>query len=466
MLKNTKRLRQIISILLILFADVFIIYLSLFFAYLTRKYLPFIFDIPQFGYVFKNNLYFIYISLVFISIFIYERLYTLHLTFWDETKLILKAVTLGMLFSLTLLTLSKSSSDVSRLTMIIAWCYIVILLPSARHYTKTYLHKIGLYVTNLIIVSDDETEAKEVKCAIEQEHNLGYLVQDILLIKTSIAKEQVAYIKSKKTSGIIVVTQNSALREDTINSLQHIVRKIFFLPSAKNIAFLNSKIEYLFNSQMFLIKLDNNLNKLTSKLLKRAFDIFLTLLILPILLPILAIIAIFIKISTKESPFFIQERLGQNNTLFKCIKFQTMHPNSDKLLDDFFKLNPKEAQHWNEFKKIKGDDPRVTKIGNFLRKTSLDELPQIFNVLNSTMSFVGPRPYLEREICDMQDRDETIRIAKPGITGMWQVMGRNNLSFEKRTQLDEWYIRNWSLWLDIVLLFKTVNVVLKRGGAY
>lgn len=462
----SSRIRSLMSVIVLFLTDILIAYGALFLAYLTRNALSDILNIPELHFLFKNTIYYLYISLIFVSIFTYEKLYTLHLTFWDETKLILKSIALGMLFTFALVTLNKGSSDISRLSLLISWIYMMFLLPVLRHQIKLFLYKIGLYKTNLMILSDNEVQGSEVKKAIESEPNLGYCIKEIVLFEKDITPQQIAYLKSQKPSGIVVVNDNSHLREEIINKLQHTVRKIFFLPTAQNIAFLNSKIEYLFDSQMFIVKLDNNLNRLTNKIFKRTSDILFALFLMPILLPIVAIIALMIRKATGESAFFVQERLGQDNTMFQCIKFQTMYPNGDELLGEFFKSNPTEAAHWEEFKKIKGDDPRVTKIGKFLRKTSLDELPQIFNVLNGTMSFVGPRPYIEREIGDMQGRDETIRIAKPGITGMWQVMGRNNLSFEKRTELDEWYVRNWSLWFDVVLLIKTVKVVFGKGGAY
>ncbi len=137
-----------------------------------------------------------------------------------------------------------------------------------------------------------------------------------------------------------------------------------------------------------------------------------------------------------------------------------------KCLMNILKKNPGAKEDWIKYKKIRGDDPRVTKMGKFLRKWSLDELPQVWNVLRGDMSLVGPRPYLPREEMDMKDYKDYILFTKPGITGLWQVTGRNKLLFKDRLKLDTWYVLNWSLWLDIVILFKTVKVVLKREGAY
>jgi len=143
-----------------------------------------------------------------------------------------------------------------------------------------------------------------------------------------------------------------------------------------------------------------------------------------------------------------------------------MYKDGDAKLQDYLDQHPEAKKEWEEFKKLKGFDPRVTKIGKFLRKTSLDELPQLINVIKGEMSLVGPRPYLPREREDMEDYFSTITVAKPGITGLWQVSGRNELTFKERLILDAWYVQNWSLWLDIVILFKTVKVLIKGEGAY
>jgi undecaprenyl-phosphate galactose phosphotransferase len=143
-----------------------------------------------------------------------------------------------------------------------------------------------------------------------------------------------------------------------------------------------------------------------------------------------------------------------------------MFPNADAMLDEYFKKFPDRLEEWVQFKKIRGDDPRVTRIGKFLRATSLDELPQIFNVLMGHMSLVSPRPYLPREEADMKDAIDIILLTAPGITGLWQVRGRSELDFETRLQLDTWYVLNWSMWADIEILFKTIRVVFFRKGAF
>jgi len=199
---------------------------------------------------------------------------------------------------------------------------------------------------------------------------------------------------------------------------------------------------------------------------KKAFDILLALLSLPILLPVLIIIGIIIKIDSRGSVFFSQKRLGQHDTSFQCIKFQTMYDNNEEILEKYLAENDEAAAEWKKYKKLRLYDPRVTRVGKILRKTSLDELAQIINVLKGEMSFVGPRPYLPREREDIGDHAGLILETKPGITGLWQVSGRNRLSFNERVRLDSWYVLNWSLWTDVSILIRTIKVVLKRDGSF
>ena len=141
-----------------------------------------------------------------------------------------------------------------------------------------------------------------------------------------------------------------------------------------------------------------------------------------------------------------------------------MYENGDEILQNYLKDNPDEIEYYNKYHKYK-NDPRVTKIGRFLRTSSLDELPQIINVLKGEMSIIGPRPYMVSEVEKLKDKKDILLKVKPGITGLWQVSGRNELSFKERMELESWYIQNWSLWLDFVILMKTVKTVLKKTGA-
>jgi len=203
--------------------------------------------------------------------------------------------------------------------------------------------------------------------------------------------------------------------------------------------------------------------------IKRLFDIVFSLTVIIFISPILLIIALLIKFTDGGSILFIQERPGLNGRKFKLIKFRTMHPNSDEILRNYLEKNPKAKEEWNKYRKLKTYDPRVTTIGKFLRKYSLDELPQFLNVLKGDMSIVGPRPYIEEEFEEYNIPKEVQRkllSVKPGITGLWQVEKRNESSFMERVKMDLEYIEKQSFWLDLKIILKTIWVMLTGKGAY
>jgi len=188
--------------------------------------------------------------------------------------------------------------------------------------------------------------------------------------------------------------------------------------------------------------------------IKRTMDVMGALFGLIVLLPILLIIAILIKLESKGPIVFSQERVGLNGETFKMYKFRSMVTNAEEILD---KLRHKNEMSGPMFK-IK-DDPRITKVGKFIRKTSIDELPQLFNVLKGEMTLVGPRPSLPREVVHFTEYQKLRLLAKPGLTCYWQVSGRNNIDFEEWMELDVKYVRERSTWIDIKLIFKTVGVL-------
>ena len=197
--------------------------------------------------------------------------------------------------------------------------------------------------------------------------------------------------------------------------------------------------------------------------IKRILDTFLTLLLLLFSWPIFLILAILVWIDSKGPIFYTQERLGQDGNIFDSFKFRTMYDQADQMLQDLLESDPAAKQEYETYHKL-ANDPRITKVGRILRRYSLDELPQLINVLKGDMNLIGPRSYLPRELPAMGDYARIILKVKPGITGWWQVMGRNATSFKERLQLDEYYISNWSIWLDIYIVIKTVWVLINGQG--
>ncbi len=202
------------------------------------------------------------------------------------------------------------------------------------------------------------------------------------------------------------------------------------------------------------------------KYIKRIFDIFFGIIGLIILIPLTICIYIARKILKEDNGpmFYEQLRIGKNGKTFKIYKYRTMVVGADDILNKYLKENPKAKKEYETYKKLK-KDPRVTKIGEFLRKTSIDEMPQFFNVLLGNMTLVGPRPYLLREKDDMGKSYDYIIQCKPGITGLWQVSGRNDTTFKKRLEIDVEYVSNYGFIMDLKIIYKTIKRVLKQEGA-
>lgn len=197
---------------------------------------------------------------------------------------------------------------------------------------------------------------------------------------------------------------------------------------------------------------------------KRLFDIVVSLLGLIILCPFFLIIIIAIKLDSKGPAIFTQDRIGLNGKLFKFYKFRSMVIDADKVLFEMLEKDTKIAKEYHKNKKLK-NDPRITRVGKFIRNFSIDELPQLLNVLKGDMSLIGNRPYLPRELEDMGDYYKEIVISKPGLTGLWQVSGRSDITFKERLKIESEYSKKMSLKLDIKIFFKTFKAVFGRNGA-
>lgn len=196
-------------------------------------------------------------------------------------------------------------------------------------------------------------------------------------------------------------------------------------------------------------------------LLKAVIDYVVVVATAPIWLAVVAVIAAVIKLNEPgESIFFKQKRIGRFGKPFSCYKFRSMHKNWRKILDDYLAQNPAEAEHFAKFHKYEFD-PRITKVGGFIRRTSLDELPQLFNVLRLEMSLVGPRPYMFYEKKQIGKNLGKITRVRPGLTGLWQVSGRNEIPFDERVKMECAYVDNLSIFRDFLILVRTIFVVLK-----
>jgi Undecaprenyl-phosphate galactose phosphotransferase WbaP len=216
---------------------------------------------------------------------------------------------------------------------------------------------------------------------------------------------------------------------------------------------------------MLGLEVRHNLLYLPARIVKRGLDLVAIALLAPFLLPLFCVIGCLIKLTSRGPIFYGHTRVGHDSEIFKAWKFRTMVQDADAVLRSHLTKNPELDEEWRLTQKLK-DDPRVTRLGKLLRRASLDELPQLFNVFRGEMSLVGPRPIVTSEVEKYGESYGFYRRVKPGITGLWQVSGRNNTTYLERVAFDQYYVLNWSVWLDLYLLARTVRTVLTADGAY
>lgn len=266
----------------------------------------------------------------------------------------------------------------------------------------------------------------------------------------------------------VVITAPGLAKEQLqklISQVQPHVRNISFVPDLLGTQMMGAEVNVFFTEAMLMLKIKNQLARRRNRVIKRAFDLLFTICGGLCILPFLLVIAVMVAVDNKGNVIFAHRRVGRDGKEFKCYKFQTMIPNAQEALEKYLAENPEARKEWEESFKLT-DDPRVTKLGSILRKTSLDEMPQLWNVIKGDMSLVGPRPIVAKEIERYGEYFREYAMVPPGITGMWQASGRSDTTYEERVEMDTWYVRNWSVWIDLMYLFKTVKIVFTGKGAY
>ncbi|MGL4533682.1 MAG: exopolysaccharide biosynthesis polyprenyl glycosylphosphotransferase [Fusobacteriaceae bacterium] len=251
---------------------------------------------------------------------------------------------------------------------------------------------------------------------------------------------------------------------EIVKQIEGKVKKIKFIPRINRMYTLAPKIHDY--DGVLLISAEDNHGYWKSLLMKRALDMFIGTMGMLLLIPLS--ILVWFKTSKEDRKggiFYSQIRIGLNGKPIKIYKYRSMVHGAEKILKDLIESDPTIREEYKLNKKLK-NDPRVTKIGEFLRHSSLDEFPQFFNIIKGEMSFVGPRPYLFEEKPDMGEYFDKIIQVKPGITGMWQTHGRSDTDFEARLEMDQYYYRNWSVWLDVIIMIETIKDVFIKKGAY
>ena len=437
---------MIVKVIFVL-SDLLIITFSIYFADFMRSYFADFIGTPHTASLSNYNV-FLPLYVLPIVLFAYEGIYTYRYDFWHEGRLVFRGIVVSALLVFAYLAMTKSIGIYSRTVIVSSFLIMALLIPLSKNMIKKFLYNIGLWRKKAKIYGDDPFLRQEI-------YGNPYL----------------GYVEPKKDEEPSTIFVNPGGKDSV--SLQNIISsqmqrrsEVIFIPLVDDYDLTHSQIYELSNTRTNLIVFKNRLKNRYLLLFKRTTDLLLSLLIFPfLLLPMVYIAYKIWRQEPKGSILFKQERLGMDKSTFTCYKFRTMYEESDELLQNYLDKRSDEISYYEKYHKYK-NDPRITPIGKFLRRTSLDELPQIFNVFRQEMSFIGPRPYMLSEEEKAGENLNIILTVRPGITGLWQVSGRSDVDFQSRIDLDIWYIRNWNLWMDLVILIKTIKAVFLRKGAH
>ena len=445
-------------------------------AYNLRMLLPF----SESDMVLHIDHWYAYIitPLVFMTVLFLNHGYKIDTAYWEKVKIIFRSITIGIVLSIVLMYAGHILNNVSRLFIILSYGFILFYIILFRYILARTLIKLNVLAIPVLLVGAGKTaELVDIHFSnmpLAMYKIVGFVddnpKSDVLANKYECLgkfSDAEAVIKKYNIPNVLVCAPGLEPRKlvTLINKLQILVEKVTFVPELFGIPAANIQARGLMNEQTLILEVKNNLAQRRNRLFKRIFDITATVIGGILILPVIAIVAILIYLDSPGPIVFGHKRVGQGGKEFPCYKFRSMVPNAQEALEIYLKENPEAREEWERDFKLK-DDPRVTKIGKFLRKTSLDELPQLWNVLIGDMSLVGPRPIVRAEVEKYGEYINDFYLVPPGITGVWQVSGRSDTTYEERVLMDSWYVHNWSVWIDIVYLVKTVLAVLKGKGAY
>lgn len=377
---------------------------------------------------------------------------------------VLGAASVSLMFAFFL----QVGDFVSRLVLLLGFAGILISSPLTRQGAKWILKKAGLWGKPVVIVGSGE-EGRALVRILEGEWGFG--LRPVALFQGSDEstedRELSEAAKLSREHGVdtimLVIPQDGRERLERISSqASYSFRHVIILPDMGGV--INSAVAVRNFLGNFGVELKHNLLDPWARLLKRTLDLLGVVVGGLVIAPFLLTVTVLIKLDSSGPIFYGSWRRGAGGRQFRCWKFRTMRPDAELLLEEYLRTSPDIKAEWEQNYKLQ-NDPRITRIGSFLRKTSLDELPQLWNVLLGEMSLVGPRPMLETELSSYGQTYDLYKRVPPGITGFWQVSGRSDVGYEERVAMNAYYVRDWSVWLDIVILARTVRSVLVSRGA-
>ena len=427
--------------IILVILDLLTLYLLFFLSYLIKVF----FKIGvQFSFEFYiTNLYWLPIFVVILLYF--QGIYTNRFSFFEESYRIFRVLTIGLL-SILAFALIYNVYAISRYMILVFWIFGSLFLTLQKYIFKRLIFKKGYFLRKVYIINSHQ-DYDFVKRIIIDNIYLGYkIVND-----ENLADD--------------VILLNPAMDLKEISKLFKKYKNVKFAFAESGIPLLNVQIENIFTQPLSFVSVRNNLLSKNMLITKRIFDIVFSIFLIFLFSPIIVITAILIKLTSKGPIFYVQERPGRFGRMIKIYKFRTMYLDADKKLEEILKNNEELREEFMKYRKLK-NDPRITPLGRFLRRFSIDEIPQLFNVLKGDMSIVGPRPYQIDEIEHMGEYKDIVLSVRPGLTGLWQISGRSDLSFQAKLKIETWYVLNWNLWLDLFIIIRTIPAVISGKGAY
>jgi Undecaprenyl-phosphate galactose phosphotransferase WbaP len=414
--------------------------------------------------------------IVFISIYFWRGLYPgVGLSPVDELRLVSEATSLVFLILLALTVgmevdpafsrlVIVTTSPFSQVVIIVTWVFALVLVQVDRWMLRYLARRIYSWGEPVAIIGS-VSETEKIAIHLKRNNHLGF--RPALLINRYESLDQKVLVSLKETgiqSAILVIPGIS-------NDIQHMVvterrfgfKRLYLISSLGWMGSLGVVPHDLEGT--LALELRQNLLHAGDRLYKRCVDIILSSAGLIFGFPLLALIAIMVALDSPGPIFYRHNRIGKGGQTIRVWKFRTMVANADLVLGDYLDKHPELRLEWEASQKLK-NDPRITRVGKLLRQFSLDELPQILNILKGEMSVVGPRPIVTDEVKYYEDVFTLYKQVNPGLTGLWQVSGRSDVDYSDRVHFDEYYIRNWSIWLDIYIILRTIWVVIRRKGAY
>lgn len=467
--------KGLILVLLLLLSDSIGICFSFLLGYYLRAW--FFVDIIHFFSPIRHGLD-IYMSMwpilsLWLLMFAYGGLYpSIGISFWEEIKGILKGNLIAFVIVVLLTFITRTSVQFSRPVIFLAFILSIVFLPVMRRIARSLLRRTGLWSKDVVLIGTEKA-MNQVLCNLRKHPDWGLHPVGAFLpygegnprgIKVLGDLDHLEATSVMADEVIVAMPEISREKlAEVVERATKIAPVVKVLPDLYGLASAGVQTHDL--DGMLLLEIEDRLARTRNRAIKRIFDIVLSLLGLVVLSPLFLILAILIKLSSRGPVFFGHTRVGKDGNTFTCYKFRTMVENAKETLEELLANDPEARAQWDKDFKLK-EDPRVTRVGSFLRRTSLDELPQLWNALKGEMSLVGPRPIVSDEVEKYGEKARYFFKVTPGITGLWQVSGRNDIDYDERVLLDEYYAKNWSLWLDIEIIIRTFGAVLKKQGAY